>query len=238
MVLAGYQIMKPRLEDMMAKDPAFLLYTSDFLTGTALMTNTEVGQYITILCHLADKGTLSLEEIKFLLKGDPADKVLSKLKKKTSGRYFNQRLEDEVNKRKEYAKSRRDNRLSKTKPSTHVKHMSIHMEDVNRDRDIIKSFNILYSKYPKKVGRKDAMRHFKASVKTDDDIKSINLALDHYINSKRVLSGYVQNASTWFNNWQDWIEYEEKLCMQCKGKGVFISSTGYEIHCDCQKVRV
>jgi len=34
----------------MAKDPAFLFYSSDFLTGTMFMTNEQVGLYIRLLC--------------------------------------------------------------------------------------------------------------------------------------------------------------------------------------------
>jgi uncharacterized protein YdaU (DUF1376 family) len=34
----------------MAKDPAFLFYASDFLTGTMFMTNEQVGLYIRMLC--------------------------------------------------------------------------------------------------------------------------------------------------------------------------------------------
>ena len=41
------------------KDPAFLLYYTDFLVGTAFMTNEEVGMYIRILCNIADKGSLT-----------------------------------------------------------------------------------------------------------------------------------------------------------------------------------
>ena len=32
------------------KDPAFLFYSSDFLSGTMLMTDEEIGQYIKLLC--------------------------------------------------------------------------------------------------------------------------------------------------------------------------------------------
>ena len=34
----------------MAKDPAFLFYSSDFLTGTMFMTNEQAGLYIRLLC--------------------------------------------------------------------------------------------------------------------------------------------------------------------------------------------
>lgn len=32
------------------KDPAFLFYSSDFLSGTMLMTDEEIGQYIKLIC--------------------------------------------------------------------------------------------------------------------------------------------------------------------------------------------
>ena len=34
----------------MAKDPAVLLWTKDFLVGTMTMTNEQVGKYIRLLC--------------------------------------------------------------------------------------------------------------------------------------------------------------------------------------------
>ena len=48
------------------KDPAFLFYSSDFLSGTMLMTDDEVGKYIRLLClqhqkgHLKEKDLLSI----------------------------------------------------------------------------------------------------------------------------------------------------------------------------------
>ena len=40
----------------MAKDPAILFYTSDFLTGTLFLDMKERGQYITMLCLLHQHG--------------------------------------------------------------------------------------------------------------------------------------------------------------------------------------
>ena len=48
------------------KDPAFLFYSNDFLSGTMLMSNEEVGIYIKLLClqhqqeHLEEKDMLSI----------------------------------------------------------------------------------------------------------------------------------------------------------------------------------
>lgn len=71
------------------------------------------------------------------------------------------------------------------------------------------SFEEFYLKYPKRVGKKDAARHFEASVKTEQDWQDIQTALKNYLASERVAKGFVQNASTWFNNWRDWINFKE-----------------------------
>jgi len=42
----------------MAKDPAFLFYPSDFLTGTMFMTNEQIGIYIRLLCSQHQHGGL------------------------------------------------------------------------------------------------------------------------------------------------------------------------------------
>jgi len=66
-------------------------------------------------------------------------------------------------------------------------------------------FEKIWVLYPNKVGKKEALRHFKTSIKTEEDYKNINIALINYLKSERVVKGFVQNGSTWFNNWQDWI---------------------------------
>ncbi len=73
-------------------------------------------------------------------------------------------------------------------------------------------FDSLWKRYPKRLGKKEALRHFKATVKTDEDWQNINKALDNYLHSKNVKENtqFIQHGSTWFNNWQDWIELDVK----------------------------
>jgi hypothetical protein len=71
------------------------------------------------------------------------------------------------------------------------------------------AFEELWSQYPSKTGRKAAERHFQASVKTTEDVEQIKRALANYLKSDRVMRGFVQNGSTWFNNWRDWINFTE-----------------------------
>lgn len=113
----------------MAKDPAFLFYYQDFLVGTELMSNEETGVYIRILCHLADKGSLCLEDMQSICKGYAFTKRLrSKFLQDENGLFYNDRLRFEVEKRKNYTQSRRENAKAYAK----------HMENENENKDIKK----------------------------------------------------------------------------------------------------
>ena len=86
------------------------------------------------------------------------------------------------------------------------------------------SFESLWTKYPSKVGKRGAEGAFKSSVRTEQDFADINKALNTYINSDRVKAGFVQNGSTWFRNWKDWITSPEVK------KGVDISDLEEAYH--------
>jgi len=79
------------------------------------------------------------------------------------------------------------------------------------NKDISILFEEIWGRYLRKIGKKAAERHFRASVKTKKDWKDINKALDNYLKSERVLKGIIQDGSTWFNNWRDWIDYKERV---------------------------
>ena len=94
-------------------------------------------------------------------------------------------------------------------------------------------FNKIWAKYPNKVGMKAAEKHFNASVKTDQDWVDINKALDNYLKSERIAKGYIQDGSRFFNNWRDWIDYTETMCLKCNGRGRYTNECGYNINCIC-----
>lgn len=88
-------------------------------------------------------------------------------------------------------------------------------------------FRQIWEEYPKKLGKKAAYKHFKATVHNQGDFMRIKEALKNYKNTENVKEGkYIQNGSTWFNNWEDWVHYQEppkpKVCPDCNGKGIRI----------------
>jgi hypothetical protein len=118
----------------MAKDPAFLFYPGDWQGGTATFSRFLKGCYMDVLIAQFNSGHLSLEEIKTVLGSDFGQSWPTLQKKFVAdarGLFFNERLDTEMIRRREYSKSRSDNRkgkkdmnnISKTHEGTYVKHM-------------------------------------------------------------------------------------------------------------------
>ena len=139
----------------MAKDPAFLFYVSDFLTGTMLMTNEQVGIYIRLLCIQHQHGgiidTASFENI---VKDHQI--IRTKFKKKRQG-FYNPRMLDEMLKRKKKSNNLSINALKrwnkgkeqkqcKSNAIASKKHMPIKDKDENEDES--NSDSLLTNKKP------------------------------------------------------------------------------------------
>lgn len=71
-------------------------------------------------------------------------------------------------------------------------------------------FDKLWQRYPVKDGRKQAEKHFAASVKTEQALTDIDIALTNYLEHiKRNDWKRAKNGGTWFNNWRDWLNWKE-----------------------------
>ncbi len=92
----------------MAKDPAFLFYSSDFLSGVMDLDMEERGQYITLLCAQHQKGPLSEKTIRLLV-GSVSVSVLEKFQQNDNGLFFNARLSIEIENRVAFTESRKKN---------------------------------------------------------------------------------------------------------------------------------
>jgi phage replication O-like protein O len=68
-------------------------------------------------------------------------------------------------------------------------------------------FERIWAKYPRREGKKEAQRHFNATVKSEQNWSEIKIALARYL---KQIDGrelrYVKQGSTWFNNWRDYVQ--------------------------------
>ena len=120
----------------MSKDPAFLFYSSDFLTGTLLMSMEQKGKFITLLCIQHQKGHLSEKDMLHIC-GSYDEDVFTKFQKDEQGKFYNIRLEEEVDKRKAYSESRRNNRKKKEDVNNISSSYVEHMENENENENLI-----------------------------------------------------------------------------------------------------
>ena len=145
----------------MAKDPAVLFYTSDFLSGTFTMDNEQVGKYIRLLCLQHQKGKLSEKDMLSICKAYD-NEIWDKFKVE-NGLYYNERMFNETIRRQKFSESRRNNAKSPKKESTseaYAKHMETETE--NRTITINENINIdfewFWNDYDKKVGDKQKLK--------------------------------------------------------------------------------
>jgi hypothetical protein len=138
------------------KDPAFMMYSGDFLSGTFTMNYEQRGKFITLMCIQHQKGYLTSADMKSVLNEE--DYLLAeKFYKANDGNWYNQKMTDVINERKEYTANRLKNFQKKDDVNTHIdnhkdSHMELHTgdEDEDEDKDVNEIENqdkdIVYSK--------------------------------------------------------------------------------------------
>lgn len=127
----------------MAKDPAFLFYPNDYIGGTMGMTFEEKGAYVELLMLQFNRGHMTSHMIGQTV-GQLWENIKCKFRVDDDGLFYNARLDDEVEKRKNFVKSRHNNISGKNQhsksdghTSSHMDgHMTSHMENENVNRDI------------------------------------------------------------------------------------------------------
>ena len=89
------------------------------------------------------------------------------------------------------------------------------VKEVNNNKTLPRvslfSFNPLWDKYPKKQGKHEALIHFNAQIKNQEDYDKICKAMDNFLCSDIAKGEYrfIPMGSTWFNHrWEDFINVE------------------------------
>ena len=120
----------------MAKDPAFLFYPGDYISGTMGMTFEEKGAYIELLMMQFNRGHMTSHMIELTV-GQIWGQIKSKFTQDADGLWYNVRLDLEKENRKTFTESRKNNLSGKnqyTNKKGHKKgHTTSHMEDENKD---------------------------------------------------------------------------------------------------------
>lgn len=136
----------------MAKDPAFLFYPGDWLSGTMYLTHEQKGAYMDLLILQFNVGKFTEAQAKQVLSicFDVAWPMLEQKFKKEGNFYFNVRLQTEIEKRKNFSESRRNNakgnkssKTDKLNTEASAEHMHEHMEDENINENKIEDDNII-----------------------------------------------------------------------------------------------
>ena len=166
------------------KDPAFLFYSSDFLSGTMLMTDEEVGQYIKLLCLQHQKGHLKEKDMLNICKSYNED-IFSKFKKDEEGNYYNERLEYEANKRKAYSESRRNNRKKKETYKEDMKNICNSYEEHMENENVIVNENININKNNRKRGYKGEKEEV-----SDSCVDGLQKVIDFYNENIGMITPY------------------------------------------------
>ena len=84
-------------------------------------------------------------------------------------------------------------------------------EKIEKTRKDTCAFDKVWGTYPKRLGKKEALRHFNASVLSAEDYANIQTAVANYcqyLSDQKVDEQYIKHGSTFFNNWKDWISYK------------------------------
>lgn len=202
----------------------------DWLGDTRCLTNRQKGIWIDLLCYMwrekkRGKITGTWDEIARMV-GEPwleAETEIKQIFRKNvlnleekhpkitiiSRRMVRDEKTRESSKIRVYEHRKRSSNTNVTRVSQG--YVRSHMLDVTSITTERGWFEIVWKGYPNKLGRKAAERHFLATVKTETDLAGIQEALKRYLASEvaRKDGGrWIQNGSTWFNNWRDWLDYK------------------------------
>jgi len=134
------------------KDPAVLFYTADFITGTLTMNYEQKGKYITLLCLQHQKGYLTEKDMLNICSTYDED-IFNKFIEK-EGKYYNERMFKESEKRRKYSESRRINRLATKEENNICDTYDKHMENININSiNINIEFDEFWNLYDKKIAK-------------------------------------------------------------------------------------
>lgn len=247
----------------MSKDPSFLFYVNDFLSGTIFMSNEDIGIYVKLLCVQHQHGGIIKKNDFDAFVGDHGlvrDKFIE-----TEDGFINAKMAKVMEERARKSENMSLNASKRWEEykqlQSNCKAIAKQPKDVNVNKDVIKDkkekkkkkfdFDPIWGKYPtsKKIGKKEAFGYFNTTVKTDKDYENIGRAVDNYceyVKANNVEKKYIKVACNWFEDWESWADYKDEKavskfkpvdpdCKTCNGTGfVYSQAKSGNIPCVCR----
>jgi uncharacterized protein YdaU (DUF1376 family) len=194
----------------MSKDPAFLFYSQDFITGTMFFTDEQVGKYTRLLCAQHQHGHLTIEQVNYICRTNEPT-ILKKFVQDQDGLFFNERLEEEMKKRKSFCDSRKENikkRYNKKCNTTYVATNVEHMENENENENINKEKGVRGEKQLKKPTLEEVKQYFREKGYTE---QSAITAYEYY-----EAGGWIDSRGKKVKNWKQkmiavWFNEQNKI---------------------------
>jgi bifunctional N-acetylglucosamine-1-phosphate-uridyltransferase/glucosamine-1-phosphate-acetyltransferase GlmU-like protein len=206
----------------MAKDPAFLFYSNDFLTGTYTMSDEQVGKYIRLLCLQHQKKFLSEKDMLNICKSYDED-IFCKFVKDENG-FYNERLREVAEKRKSYSDSRSKNRKSKdilNISSSYVQHMENEIENeiVIENKIILKGKKYLSEDFKELPNQyfQSIIEQMKIVKQTEVNKNQIELLWESFKLEKLTGETYYNNESEVYKYFVNWIKNQK---FESNGKSI------------------
>lgn len=175
----------------MAKDPAFLFYPGDWVSGTMYLTFEQKGAYFELLMLQFNIGRFTIQNIEHVL-NVYYSKVwpIIKGKFKTDGTYYwNERLEFEKEKRKSFCNSRKENKIKSydktcdtSYDETSDEHMIHHMENENIyiKEDVLLNGEIVFKKIKHLSITKSEYEKLLSTGYTEENINDFFISIENY----------------------------------------------------------
>ena len=184
----------------MAKDPAFLFYSADFIVGTYEMTDEQVGRYIRLMCLQHQKGHLSESVVLSVMGGEIDKEVIGKLKRDDDGLYYNERLDEETSKRRKYSESRAKNRKGGAVSKSHDNHMSNICNSYD-EHMVNENENVNVNETDKKIVKvKHKHGEYNNVLLSDDDLEKLKAEFTDWEERIERLSEYIESKGAKYKN--------------------------------------
>ena len=184
----------------MGKDPAFLFYSSDFLTGTMLMSDAEVGRYMRLLCLQHQKGHLSEAEVFKISKRN--EKVLSKFLRDKEGFYYNKRMDEEMTRRAKHSENQRENAYKRWgRDRCDGNAMAMPLENANANINIKKDKGVV-------GGEEPTLEQVKEFAKEINALTNPDKFYHHYKSAGWKVNG--EKIEDWKSKFMKWEEEEKE----------------------------